>query len=212
MNIGIIGAGNMGSSLAKLLTGAGYQVAIADNGSGKAEQVANDNAPSVRATSVQVAAEISEVVVLAIPFDAAAQLLQQLAETLSGKIVIDITNPISADYMSLTLGHSTSAAEEIQKLVPDAHVVKAFNTILAQVLAEGPSFGEGRAQVFVAANDKAAKEAVTRIVQRTGFDSLDAGDLSNARYLEPLAEQNIHFAYALGHGPQIAPVWLKRAA
>jgi hypothetical protein len=212
MNIAIIGAGNMGGALAKRFAGAGFGVAIADNGSGKAEAAARDAGASAHAARAMDAVANADIVVFAAPFGAAREALAPLAHALAGKIVIDITNPISADYMSLTIGHSTSAAEEVQKLVPAARVVKAFNTVLAQVLSEGPDFGGQRVQVFVAGDDATAKETVKGVVAKLGFEPVDAGGLANARYLEPIAEQNIHFAYALGQGVQIAPAWIKRAA
>ncbi|WP_223871850.1 NADPH-dependent F420 reductase [Candidatus Dactylopiibacterium carminicum] len=125
--------------------------------------------------------------------------------------MIDITNPLTADYMGLTLGYSSSAAEEIAKTVPGAHVVKAFNTVLAQVLAEGPAFGNGQTvPVFYAGDDAAAKQTVRTLIDSLGFTPVDAGGLQNARYLEPVAGLNIYFAYGAGHGTQIAPTWIHR--
>jgi predicted dinucleotide-binding enzyme len=88
----------------------------------------------------------------------------------AGKVVIDITNPLTADYMGLTLGHSTSAAEEIAQAVPGAEVVKAFNTVFAQVLAEGADFGNGRrSSVFVASDSARAKQTATHARREHGL-------------------------------------------
>ncbi|MDB5930722.1 MAG: putative oxidoreductase, coenzyme F420-dependent, partial [Polaromonas sp.] len=131
---------------------------------------------------------------------------------LTGKVVIDITNPLTADYMGLTLGFDTSAAEEIAKALPGAQVVKAFNTVLAQVLTEGPAFSNGQTvPVFYAGDDERAKQTVRALAESIGFQPVNAGGLKNARYLEPMAGLNIYFAYGAGQGTQIAPTWIRRA-
>ena len=93
--------------------------------------------------AVAGAAAGADAVILATGYADAVDALQAVGD-LKGKVVIDITNPLTADYMGLTIGHSTSAAEEIAKAVPGAEVVKAFNTVFAQVLAEGADFGNGQ--------------------------------------------------------------------
>lgn len=132
--------------------------------------------------------------------------------SLEGRIVIDITNPLTADYMGLALGFDTSAAEEIAKALPGALVVKAFNTVLAQVLAEGPAFANNQTvPVFYAGDDARAKQTVRSLAESLGFQTIDAGGLKNARYLEPVAGLNIYLAYGAGMGTQIAPTWIQRA-
>lgn len=210
MNIAVIGTGNMGSAMAKQLVQAGYGVAIAGRDLGKARSLAASLGPQATAADARTAAASADVIVLAVHYGDAAVVLASLGP-IAGKVVVDMSNPLTADYMALTLGHSTSAAETIAAAVPGVRLVKAFNTILAQVLHEGGKFADGRAQVFVAGDDPAAKQRVCAIVERIGFQAMDAGPLKNARYLEPLAGQNIQFAYALGQGVQISPVWLKRA-
>ena len=127
-------------------------------------------------------------------------------------MVIDITNPLTADYMGLTLGYSTSAAEEIARAVPEAEVVKAFNTLFAQVLSDGADFGNGQtASVFVASDSERAKQTARALAESMGFKTVDAGGLKNARYLEPLAGLNIYLGYGAGLGTSIAPTWIKRA-
>ena len=127
------------------------------------------------------------------------------------RVVIDITNPLTGDYMGLTLGHDTSAAEEIAKAAPGAEVVKAFNTVFSAVLAEGGDFGQGRkVPVFVASDSARAKETATAIARSIGFDVVDAGGLKNARYLEPLAGLNVYLGYGAGLGTSIAPTWMRK--
>lgn len=212
MNIAVIGSGNMGGGLARALVNAGYGVAVASRDPANAERLATELGPKAAAAAhPRAAAANADVVFLAVPFDQAADVARSLGDT-ADKILVDMSNPLAADYMSLTIGHSTSAAEEIAAAVPEARLVKAFNTILAQVLAKGGDFGDHKAQVLVAGDDEAAKAVVLQIAKAIGFDAMDAGPLKNARYLEPIAEQGIQFAYGLGHGVQIAPVWIKRAA
>ena len=136
----------------------------------------------------------------------------QAVGDLKGKVVIDITNPLTADYMGLTIGHSTSASEEIAKAVPGAEVVKAFNTVFAAVLADGADFGNGRkVEVFVASDSERAKQTASAIAESMGFTVIDAGGLKNARYLEPLAGLNIYLGYGAGLGTAIAPTWIRKA-
>ena len=136
----------------------------------------------------------------------------QAVGDLQGTVAIDITNPLTPDYMGLTIGHSTSAAEEIAQAVPGIELVKAFNTVFAQVLAEGADFGNGRqVEVFVAGDSERAKQTASAIAGSIGFKVTDAGGLKNARYLEPLAGLNIYLAYGAGQGTGIAPVWIRKA-
>ena len=139
MNITVIGAGNMGSAFVKQLTRAGHKVVVTARSLDKAQAVAAAN-PGASAVASGNAAAQAEVVVLATGFGDAVSALRSVGD-LSGKVIIDITNPLTADYMGLTIGHSTSAGEEIAKAVPGAEVVKAFNTVFAQVLAECAELG-----------------------------------------------------------------------
>lgn len=210
MNITIVGAGNMGAAFTKQLTRAGHKVTLTARNLDKAQSVAAAN-PGASASAPASAANQADVVVLATGYGDAVGALKSLGD-LRGKTVIDITNPLTADYMGLSIGHSTSAAEEIAKAVPEAKVVKAFNTVFAQVLAEGAAFGNGQTvPVFFAGDDAAAKAAVQALIESIGFAPVDAGGLKNARYLEPVAGLNIYFGYGAGKGTSIAPFWQARA-
>lgn len=210
MKVTIIGAGNMGSAFVKQLVLAGHEVSVTARDSAKAAQVAAAH-PGAKAVAVAGAANGADAVVLATGYGDAAAALQAVGD-LQGKVVIDITNPLTADYMGLTLGHSSSAAEEIAKAAPGAEVVKGFNTVFAQVLGDGADFGEGRkVTVFVASDSARAKQTATALAQSMGFEVVDAGGLKNARYLEPLAGLNIYLGYGAGLGTAIAPTWVHRA-
>ncbi|MUN41210.1 NADPH-dependent F420 reductase [Actinomadura litoris] len=188
MKISIIGKGNVGSALARRLTAVGHTVTTAGSST----------------DTGQVAAQVTEaeVAVLAVPFPAVARLDGKVKAALDGKIVIDATNPLAADFMSLTVGHTTSAGEQVAAALPGARVVKAFNTVFAGTL-ETPELGGGTLFLPVAADDEAAKKTVLDLGAQLGFDAVDAGPLANARYLEPAVEVLIQLAYGVGLGGDI---------
>lgn len=209
MKVTVIGAGNMGSAFVKQLTRAGHQVTVTARNLEKAQSVAAANPGTIAVVAATAAAD-TDVIVLATSYDDAVGALKSVGD-LSGKIVIDITNPLTADYMGLTLGHSTSASEEIAKAIPGAEVVKAFNTVFAQVLSDGADFGNGQTvSVFIASDSERAKQTAKALAESMGFATVDAGGLKNARYLEPVAGFNIYLGYGAGLGTSIAPAWIKR--
>ena len=210
MKVLVIGAGNMGSAFVKQLSRAGHQVSVTARDGAKAAQVAAAN-PGSKAVAAAGAASGADAVVLATGYADAVGALKSVGD-LQGKVVIDITNPLTADYMGLTIGHTTSAGEEIAKAVAGAEVVKAFNTLFAQVLAEGADLGAGRkATVFYAGDSERAKQTARALAESMGFETVDAGGLKNARYLESLAGLNIYLGYGAGLGTSIAPAWLRKA-
>ena len=209
MNITIIGSGNMGSAFARQLTAAGHKVRVTGRNAAKASELASQF-PGAEAVAQQAAAKDADAIIVATPYESAVESLRALGD-LNGKVVIDITNPLTPDYMALTIGHDTSAAEEIAKALPGAQVVKGFNTLFAQVLAAGADFGAGRkATVFVASDSERAKQTAKSLAESMGFETMDAGGLKNARYLEPLAGLNIYFGYGAGLGTTVAPTWLRK--
>lgn len=207
MKITIVGTGNMGAGFAKQFAVAGHQVQVVGRDGAKAEQFARTH--GVRSVP-NIGGADADVIVLATGYADAVPALKSLG-SLAGKVVVDVTNPLTADYMGLTVGHNTSAAEEIAKAIPDARVVKAFNTVFAQVLAEGAKLGAQTVPVFVAGDDAGARDVVRQLAKSAGFDVIDAGGLKNARYLEPLAGLNIYLGYGAGLGTGIAPTWLRKA-
>ena len=193
MTIAILGQGNMGKGLAKRLAGkTDVVLALRSGGVSYADAVKG-----------------AEIVVLAIPFNAALEEAGKL--DLAGKIVIDISNPVTADFSGLTIGHTTSAAEEIAKVAKGARVVKAFNTIFAS-LFDTPASATANVPVFVAGDDDAAVAAVAELAAKAGFAVEKVGGLDGARLVEPVGMLNIRLGYGLGKGTSIAPNWLKLAA
>ena len=207
MKVAIIGTGNMGAGLAATLAAAGHEVSIGARDLVKAAALADTIGHGAVGGGIGAASKLADVVILALPFGAAADAIQH-AGGLAGKVLVDISNPISPDYKELVIGHTTSAAEEIQKLAPQAKVVKAFNTIFAQLLAPESRAGK-TLQTFVAGDAADAKASVSALAKSAGFEAVDAGPLSNSRYLEPIGEMNIHFGYFLGKGPVVAPAWVQ---
>jgi NADPH-dependent F420 reductase len=207
MRIAIIGAGNMAAGLAGAFANANIDVVIGHRDPAKAAALAEQIGPRAESGGLDAAFKLADVAVLALPYAAIGDVLRSAGD-LSGKILVDISNPISADYKSLVVGHTTSAAEEIQRAAPQARVVKAFNTIFAALLPQDARKTQ-TLQVFVASDDEAAKAAVSRLAEAIGFEPVDAGPLSNSRFIEPIGEMNIHFAFFLGRGKATAPAWVK---
>jgi predicted dinucleotide-binding enzyme len=184
MKVAIIGAGNVGKALATSITNAGHDVTIAARNSGNARSAADEVGTSSADTSA--AAVIgADVVILAVPYGASAQVADDIRDGVSGKTVVDVTNPLTTDFSGLAT--ETSAAEELQLRLPDASVVKAFNTIFATNQAHPTREIDG----YVAADDPKAKQEVISLVESMGFTALDVGPLTSARYLEGMAFVNI---------------------
>jgi predicted dinucleotide-binding enzyme len=204
MHIGMIGAGNVGAALGRRWTAAGHDVmfGVRDPRSAPIQRLTGELGPRAFAGSVADAAAFGEVIVLATPFAATEHALRQAGEV-SGKVLIDCTNPLKEDLTGLTIGHTTSAAETIARWAPGAKVVKALNTTGAGNMLE-PRYGEGATTMFVCGDDAGAKAVVGGLVRELGFDAVDAGPLSQARLLEPLAMLWISLAVHQGLGPNIA--------
>ncbi|OEO32639.1 oxidoreductase [Devosia insulae DS-56] len=202
----ILGLGNMGKGLAKRLAGKTELVLGASNPAAATEFAASVGATVTDYKSAVLAADI---VVLALPYGAALELAGKLP--LNGKIVVDISNPVKADFSGLAIGHTTSAAEELQAAAPSAKLVKGYNTIFASLFDTPPS-ATANVPVFLAGNDAAAVDAVAELVKASGFAVEKVGGLDGARLVEPVGMLNIRFGYGLGQGTAIAPTWLKLAA
>ena len=186
MKVAIIGAGNVGKALGTSIARAGHDVTI----TAKHPDHARDAAQQIGATpgeSNAAAAGDADVVILAMPFvGAAEEVATEIRDEVAGKPVVDVTNPIKPDFSGLAT-QGTSAAEEFQKRLPEASVVKAFNTIFATNQAQPSRDVDG----FVAADDDKAKAKVMALVDSVGFAPLDVGPLSAARILEGMAYVNI---------------------
>lgn len=207
MKVAIIGTGNMGAGFAKAFAAQGVDLVIGHRDPAKAALLASEVGSNVEGGGIAAAVKLADIVLLALPYQAITDVLAEAGE-LSGKVLVDITNPITADYKELLLGYTTSAAEEIQKAAPGAHVVKAFNTIFAGLIAPEARTGK-TLQVFVAGDDADATAKVRELAAKLSFEAVNAGPLSNSRFLEPIGEMNIHFGFFLGMGPTVAPAWVR---
>jgi predicted dinucleotide-binding enzyme len=206
--IAIIGLGNMGKGLAKRLAGK-TELVLASRDTAAATAFAATLPAGVTVLDSAAAIVRADIVVLALPFAAALEAAANPA--LAGKVVLDISNPVKPDFSGLTIGHTTSAAEQLQAAAPAAHVVKAYNTIFAS-LFDRPASETAVIPVFIAGNDEAAVAAVETLVKLSGFAVEKTGTLDAARLVEPLGMLNIRLGYGLGHGTGIAPSWTKLAA
>ncbi|MBS1184264.1 MAG: oxidoreductase coenzyme F420-dependent [Proteobacteria bacterium] len=208
MKVSVIGTGNMGRGFAARLVKAGHSVGLVGRDGAKAAEVAK--AVGAVAVSARDAAK-AEVIVLAVPYGNAVDALTALGD-IKGRVVIDLTNPLTADYMGLTIGHTTSAAEEIARAVPGVTLVKGFNTVFADVLASDRQVEGGRdVPAFLASDSAEAKAVAGELAKSIGFAVVDAGGLKNARYLEALAGFNIYLGYGAGLGTSVTPIWLPLA-
>lgn len=206
MKIAVIGTGNIGAAYARALTDAKFEVVIGHRDPSKAAPLAQEIGPSVEGGGIPAAFKLADMVLLALPYPAVAEVLAGVGD-LTGKVLVDVSNPLSADFQDLVIGLTTSAAEQIQVAALLAHVVKAFNTIFAALVPVQAHEGK-RLQVFVAGDNAAATAQVRELAQALGFVPVDAGSLRNSRFLEPVGMMNIQFGFFLGVGPATAPAWL----
>jgi NADPH-dependent F420 reductase len=174
-HLSIIGTGNMGQAIA----------AVAGRGGHSVQLLGQDDA----ATPVT-----GDIVVLAVPYPAVGAVLAQRGESLAGKVVVDITNPLNFEtFDSLTVPADGSATAEIAAALPQSRVLKAFNTTFAATLAKG-TVGELVTTVLIAGDDADAKSALAGVLTSGGLQAIDAGSLSRARELEAVGFLQITLA------------------
>jgi predicted dinucleotide-binding enzyme len=183
--ISIIGLGNMASALADRALAGGNAVEIIGRDQAKAKELATALGDATVGTAG--AAPAGDIVILAVPYASAAAVVSAYGDALDGKVIIDITNPLSPDFTGFVTPDGSSGAQEIAKAAPaGAHVVKAFNTLFSHVLAAGPA--EGRpVDVFIAGDDERAKTRVSAFIESLGLRPMDIGQLPMARALENVA-------------------------
>ena len=200
MRIGILGAGNVGGTLGRGWAGKGHDVffGVPRPEDGKTQDLIRGIGPKARAGTVRDASAFAEVVVLATPFQATEEALKEAGD-LTGKVVIDCTNPLTADFSGLTIGHTTSGLEQVIRWAKGAKVFKAFNQTGFNNMAN-PFLEDRRAVMFVCGDDQVHKPAVLQLVKDIGFEAVDAGDSDIARLLEPLGMLWIHLGLARGMG------------
>jgi 8-hydroxy-5-deazaflavin:NADPH oxidoreductase len=209
MNTTIIGTGNMARGIGTRLVSGGHSVTLVSREpKPNAEIVTALKAAAQKGATAQVVAWGSpvsgNVVFLAVPYSAAAEVVNKYKAQLVGKTVVDLTNPLNGTYDGLVTPADSSAAEEIAKLVPGAHVVKAFNTTFGSTLVSGKVAGQVL-DVFLAGDDADAKKALSGLITDGQLRPIDAGPLARARQLEALALLGITLQFT--QGTQFASAW-----
>ncbi len=181
-SISIVGLGNAARALAARALAGGNAVEIIGRDAVRAKELAAALGGATVGTTGTAPA--GDIVVLAVPYAGAAAVVKEYGDALRGKIIVDITNPVTPDLLGFVVPDDSSGAQEIAKAAPDgAHVVKAFNTVFSHVLAAGPA--EDRPlDVFIAGDDVQAKARVSEFVESLGLRPWDTGALFMARALE----------------------------
>jgi hypothetical protein len=178
MHIGILGSGVVGRSLAKGYARHGHRIRIGTR------QAEIEGVPTAPPREVAAAAEL---VVLAVQGAVAVDLVTEVADELTGKVLIDATNPLemSSGRPELFVGTTDSLGERVQRAAPSARVVKAYNTV-GNALMVDPDLPGGPPTMFIGGNDDEAKGTVTRLLEDTGWEVADLGGIEASRWLEPM--------------------------
>lgn len=203
MNITIIGAGNMARGIGTRTVAGGNSLTLVSRDSREGAILARElqagvhNGATVQAVSFGSPIR-DEVVILAVPYTAEAEIIQQYSAQLAGKILVNISNPLNAAYDGLATPPGSSDAEEMARIVPQGtRVVKAFNTTFAGTLVAGEVAGQ-RLDVFIAGDDAGAKAPISQLVEAGGMRAIDAGPLSRARQLEGMGFLGMMLQGSLG--------------
>ena len=199
MNIGILGAGNMGAALGTIWAAAGHRVIFSvSRDAAKLEKLAAEVGPQARAGSVAEAVQDSDVLLLAVWPDLLDEVLGQAGD-LTGKTLITCVSGLRPDMSGKTMGLPTNLTEpmaaQIARKAPGARVVEAFNTTFAEIVA-APSrrFGPDRPSIFYCGDDAEAKQTTATLIEAADFEAVDAGPLAVAAALETLATAWVQLA------------------
>jgi NADPH-dependent F420 reductase len=191
--IAIIGAtGNMGSALAKTLSKGNNRLLLFANNQEKVKALVDEIKSSNKHADIEGvecptnASWEADIIVLAVPYAAEKEIATKIKEVANQKVVISIANPLNESYSGLVTSPDTSAAEELQQLLPNSKVVKAFNTVFAAVFTT-PVIDDKQVDVLIAGNDGSALVTVSELVQSIGFNPLVTGELLVSRTLENMA-------------------------
>ena len=188
--VAIFGAsGSMGSSITKSIAKGPYRLLLISNDADKLQKLQSDflkESPDDEAEVIQALIDArwkADIFILAVPYAAEAEIVAEIKDLAEGKIVISITNPINNDLSGLVTQPGTSAAEELQKLLPQSKVVKAFNTTFAADFTH-PVIDGKQVDSFIAGDDEEAVKTVSELVKTAGFNPIVAGGLQVSRTLE----------------------------
>jgi 8-hydroxy-5-deazaflavin:NADPH oxidoreductase len=204
MKVGVVGAGTMGTALARALLRAGHEVVVGSR------RALSPGSGLVFGTYAE-AARFGDFVVLATIWDETPGAIAQ-SGSLRDRIVIDATNPEDVEGRSRALADGASGGEHVARWTHGARVVKAFNHVYAPLLDAGPVFSGQKASVFYCGDDRDAKTQVRALIEELGFDPVDSGPLSSARSLEALAALIVLLVRRQGHAPTNTALKLLRRA
>lgn len=191
MRIGILGTGDVGRALGTGFATLGHDVMIGsrDAANPKLRDWLGKAGAHTSGGTFEQAAKFAELAVLATAWSGTENALRLAgADKLAGKVVIDATNPLDFSTLppTLAVGHSDSGGEQVQRWLPAARVVKAFN-IVGNAHMFRPEFPGGPPDMVICGNDEAAKRAVSTVLNEFGWGVIDLGGIEGSRYLEPLA-------------------------
>jgi predicted dinucleotide-binding enzyme len=207
MRIGILGSGLMGSKLGTIFARAGHEVVFSYSTSErKLKRLAREAKGHVRAGTPHEATLDADALLLAVHWSRVDDVLRQAGD-LSGKVVVSCSLPMNANETALAVAHTSSGAEALARKVRKAKVVSAFSTVPSEVLFD--VFGakrrtRRRPSLLYCGNDQAAKDIAATLIRDVGFDPVDAGPLTTARFLEPFALAIAQLAYEGDDGPELA--------
>jgi 8-hydroxy-5-deazaflavin:NADPH oxidoreductase len=206
VRVGILGSGLMGGKLGTLFARAGHEVVFSYARSvRKLVRLAREAKGTARAGSVREATQHADALLLAVHWSRIGDVLNQTGD-LSGKVMITCSLPMNDDDTELVVGRTASGAEELARMIPQARIVSAFNTVPSEVL-----FGiyqarrkANRPSLVYCGDDRRGKDLTARLIRDVGFAAVDVGPLRMARYTEPFALLVARIAYSGKRGPQIA--------
>jgi len=204
MKIAVIGIGNVGGTLGPAWAKAGHEViyGVRDPNSEKVKNLLAKTGHDAAAAGVAEAAASGDIIVFATPWTATQEAIKA-AGNLTGKLVVDCTNPIAPDLKGLSIGTTTSAGEQVAQWAKGAKVVKAFNTTGSGNMAS-PLYAAQPVTMLICGDDPEAREKVARLAKDVGFEPCITGPLYHARYFEPMAMLWVDMAYLQGRGPDFA--------
>lgn len=204
MRIGIVGSGNVGGTLGRRWAQGGHTVVFSSRTPASVEmtRLVAASGGTARAATLAETVAASDVLLLATPWPATLPMLAAAGD-LAGKILIDATNPLKPDLSGLEVGTSGSGGEVVAARAPGARVVKAFNSVGSSIMEDAKLNGES-AVLFYCGDDAEAKTTAHQLATELGFDAQDAGPLTQARLLEPLALLWVSLAFTRGYGREFA--------
>jgi 8-hydroxy-5-deazaflavin:NADPH oxidoreductase len=206
VRVGILGSGLMGAKLGTILARAGHKVVFSyARSQQKLERLASEAGAHARAGTPREATQDADAVLLAVHWMRMDDVLEQAGD-LSGKVIITCSLPMNEDNTQLVVAQTASGAEELARKLPGSHIVSAFNTVPSEVLFGVYAAREkaSRPSMIFCGDFAPAKKTAAEVMRDVGFDPIDAGALSIARYTEPFALLVAELAYGGKDGPELA--------